>query len=314
MIGKSSSLHSTWIANYYPFGLTFNSYTKPGTIDQKYKYQGKEEQEELQTLDFEARTYDQALGRTWQIDPHAENFHEWSGYSWTGDNPIKNIDPTGMDWYQDADGNAKWVEGNDEIEGYTNVGASYSYRSGGITYSFDQNDLSTIEEHVLEKSEWETSQTKNSDGSKKQCFAACEEMVTASGGTMLGGTDNGILTGTETKTKDGYKVTPTTDVRKGFAYINSQIEKGKSVGIGVDYVFGKGINEKTTDHWVAIASRLTNLKTNLISFKFYDPGTSWVNKGTNSSNVFSLNGELITGKTNYSGRTYTVSQVRKNKP
>jgi len=34
-----------------------------------------------------------------------------SSYSWTGNNPIKNIDPTGMDWYRNQkSGDLKWID------------------------------------------------------------------------------------------------------------------------------------------------------------------------------------------------------------
>ena len=40
--------------DYYPFGLSFNSYTRENTTAQDYKYNGKEEQTELDLgwLDF----------------------------------------------------------------------------------------------------------------------------------------------------------------------------------------------------------------------------------------------------------------------
>jgi RHS repeat-associated protein len=84
--------------NYYPFGLTFNSYTRSYSKANNYKYQGKEEVPEMGvgTYDFHARMYDATLGRTFQIDPLADNFLDVSPYSWVMNNPLINIDPTGM--------------------------------------------------------------------------------------------------------------------------------------------------------------------------------------------------------------------------
>jgi hypothetical protein len=63
--------------------------------------------------------YDPVLGRTFQLDPHLENYYEWSPYSWTGDNPINMIDPTGMDWYQNSDGEVVNLVGvTGEVEGH----------------------------------------------------------------------------------------------------------------------------------------------------------------------------------------------------
>ena len=93
----------------YPFGLTFNH--PDVSEDNKYLYQGKELQEETEIYDFHARGYDPALGRTWQIDPHSENYLNLSPFSWVANNPILFTDPTGMDidlgnlYDQDDDGN-----------------------------------------------------------------------------------------------------------------------------------------------------------------------------------------------------------------
>ncbi len=91
--------------DYYPFGLTFNSYTS-GT-ENLYKYNGKEEQKETGNYDYGARMYDPALGRFWQIDPSADNYLEWTPYNYVGNNPINVIDPDGKDWY-DINGKIRW--------------------------------------------------------------------------------------------------------------------------------------------------------------------------------------------------------------
>ena len=74
-------------------------YQQGGIKANKYLYQGKEFQDglNLNLYDFHARGYDPAIGRTMQMDPHAENYLELSPYSWVANNPISIIDPTGMD-------------------------------------------------------------------------------------------------------------------------------------------------------------------------------------------------------------------------
>ncbi|MDH5599252.1 MAG: RHS repeat-associated core domain-containing protein, partial [Cyclobacteriaceae bacterium] len=81
--------------DYYPFGLTFNSYTS-GT-ENLYKYNGKEEQKETGWLDYGARMYDAALGRWNHIDPLAEKFYDWTPYNYTYNNPIRYIDLFGLE-------------------------------------------------------------------------------------------------------------------------------------------------------------------------------------------------------------------------
>ena len=82
--------------DYYPGGLTYNSYTRTASTAQNYLYQGKELQPELTTYDFHARMYDPAIWRTFQPDPMSDLFSDHSPYSWVKNNPLLRIDPTGM--------------------------------------------------------------------------------------------------------------------------------------------------------------------------------------------------------------------------
>ncbi|WP_374173052.1 RHS repeat-associated core domain-containing protein [Flavobacterium tructae] len=86
-------------SNYYPFGLKHNGYNpvKVG-VENKYKYNGKELQDELSLnlYDYGARNYDPTLGRWMNIDPLAEMGRRWSPYNYGLDNPLFFIDPDGM--------------------------------------------------------------------------------------------------------------------------------------------------------------------------------------------------------------------------
>ena len=63
----------------------------------KYKYNGKEWQDELglNTYDFGARGYMPDIVRTPTLDPLAEKFYSFSPYSFLNNNPIRFIDPDG---------------------------------------------------------------------------------------------------------------------------------------------------------------------------------------------------------------------------
>jgi RHS repeat-associated protein len=70
------------------------------TFDLKYKYDGKELQDELglnmTAMDY--RQYDNALGRFNSIDVMSEKFPSTSPYSFSVNNPILLNDPSGKDW------------------------------------------------------------------------------------------------------------------------------------------------------------------------------------------------------------------------
>ena len=94
------------VTHYYPFGLAMAgiSAKAAGSLENKYKYnKGSELQHlefsdgsgiELYATDF--RSYDPQLGRFHQIDPLAESIVRNSVYIYCNDNPVKFIDPTGL--------------------------------------------------------------------------------------------------------------------------------------------------------------------------------------------------------------------------
>ena len=83
--------------DYYPFGLTFNSYQRSYSKANNFKYNGKEEQEETGWLDYGARMYMPDLGRWNGVDIMAEKYFDNSPYNYVANMPTIAIDPNGME-------------------------------------------------------------------------------------------------------------------------------------------------------------------------------------------------------------------------
>ena len=86
------------VSDYYPFGLTFNSYSRENSVKQDYLYNSKEIQDELNVgwYDYQARQYDPAIGRFLSADPAADLMRRSSPYAYAFDNPVRFTDPDGM--------------------------------------------------------------------------------------------------------------------------------------------------------------------------------------------------------------------------
>lgn len=79
--------------DYYPFGL--NVHRKLNGAGNKYLYNGKELQEELNEYDYGARFYDPVIARWHTVDPLSEKFISLTPYNYAVNNPVIFVDPDG---------------------------------------------------------------------------------------------------------------------------------------------------------------------------------------------------------------------------
>ncbi|MBZ0241730.1 MAG: RHS repeat-associated core domain-containing protein, partial [Bacteroidales bacterium] len=120
---------------YYPFGMNISglSYNQ-NTIQNKYKYNGKELQDGfgLDWYDYHARFYDPSIGRFTTVDPMAESYYGLTGYNYVANNPIRLIDPDGMMMAE-----IYWLGGNSK---YRPIEGDYVKSNGKVIGNDGIND------------------------------------------------------------------------------------------------------------------------------------------------------------------------------
>ncbi|WP_339132479.1 RHS repeat-associated core domain-containing protein [Streptomyces sp. f51] len=105
---------------YTPYGQPRTSANTTTWPDPTRSYLGKPQDTSTGYTDVGARKYDPALGQFISVDPvlEAGDPQELGGYTYAGDNPVTNSDPTGL-CHPDQCGSGYPVAGDPERRGYT---------------------------------------------------------------------------------------------------------------------------------------------------------------------------------------------------
>jgi RHS repeat-associated protein len=149
---RSSLMEET---HYYPFGMVMAGISSKaaGKLENRYKYNGKEEQRQefadgsgLDLNDYSARMQDPQLGRMCQVDPDANNYYFETPFMYGANNPISFIDPDGRDrirttytTYEMGNGESITFSRNEKVSGELQKVAIYD-EDGNIT-GYDWHDI-----------------------------------------------------------------------------------------------------------------------------------------------------------------------------
>ncbi|SBV90588.1 exported hypothetical protein [uncultured Dysgonomonas sp.] len=113
--------------HYYPFGMAFAENTTAEQGVQPYKYNGKEldQMHGLNMYDYSARFYEPGIGRFSAVDPLAEKYPWISPYVYCNNNPIKYIDPDGLDWVMRGVGGNAYYYYDKDVKSWDDIKNKY---------------------------------------------------------------------------------------------------------------------------------------------------------------------------------------------
>jgi RHS repeat-associated protein len=85
--------------DYYPFGLTFNSYSRENSVPNKFKFQGQEHVDDLGLNwdSFKWRNHQPDIGRFFNVDPLAEKYYYNSPYAFSENKVVAHRELEGLE-------------------------------------------------------------------------------------------------------------------------------------------------------------------------------------------------------------------------
>ncbi len=224
-----------------------------------------------------------------------------------------------MDWYQDKNGNTMWQKGSEDVDGYKNIGANYTQNIGnGASITYTQNEATSMSFATLSESDWETQAYKGADGKIKWdgCKKTSDKMIAKADATS---NKNGEII-TTTGDSNGVVNGKTGNLDSGVKRMNSTLENGKPVEVGVDWKakqthnFKKNGGDGMTDHFIVIMGKTETLNNGAVqgtSYRFFDPGTQVRSNGVSKYNTLSVTNGYLKGSYLNGRKKYTVTTIRK---
>lgn len=85
--------------DYYPFGLTYNSYKRENSLLNRKRFQSQEHIDDLSLNwdSFKWRNHQPEIGRFFNVDPLAEKYYYYSPYAFSGNQVVSHIELEGLE-------------------------------------------------------------------------------------------------------------------------------------------------------------------------------------------------------------------------
>ncbi len=242
VVGDDANATQIQTNDYTAFGVAISS----DVSKNKYLYNGKELQDGTNWLDYGARMYYPELGRWMGVDPLGEKYFDLSPYNYVANNPIRFIDPEGLDiWINYGDGQRARYE-NGKV--YNEDGSKYKGKDSfvsTIVNNLNKMNGTEIGKSVLSslsdsKSDYSfvNSNPKTSDGKEVQglSFQASKN----GGGTIQAGF---LMSNLSKQTSQEGANIESIAHELFHAYQSENGEKGASINKEVGaYLFGKAVS------------------------------------------------------------------------
>jgi RHS repeat-associated protein len=209
---NNTTLQVTQSADYYPFGMTFNTYhadrlkvrypsseiAYEPVLRNRYLFQGQELQSDLDLgwYQFKWRMHDPSIGRFGGVDPVADQYHHNSPYAFSENRVIDGVDLEGLEYvhYRVIFGNSgvakkeiyKDYRGQSSFD-YVNASESFGPEGEGVKYSygFYEKDGTFVETGQA----WEVTQGNVTDKIRRHGFYYGPGAVTRFGPSIESGYD-----------------------------------------------------------------------------------------------------------------------------
>ncbi|MFD2033701.1 glycoside hydrolase family protein [Belliella marina] len=130
--------------DYYPFGMTFNSYARPSSISQNWKFQGQEHIDDfgLNWDSFKWRNHQPDLGRFFNVDPLADKYSYQSPYNFSENQVVAHRELEGLEkiHFQYVFNESQISIKKSSINGPLGNGVLVSSNHGGnVSYYYGEN-------------------------------------------------------------------------------------------------------------------------------------------------------------------------------